>query len=382
MLFLAAAKPPKIPVIKQKFRASSLFRAGTIPLANHNQSENIMRLANPILRNIYVLFVLCLVLVNARAQETATSSLRIYGAWVRPAETMSAAYVQITNDGTATDTLVAVISSAAITELHETRIENNVARMRPVTAVLIPAGETVRLEPGGIHIMLMGLPRPLLENDTLYLTLHFASGIAITVGAWVSPTPIPYELPTDDLTQAALAAAAHGTYVGQVAAISIQTQDFVAPSSDAALTRLSDTAGKWRVIFFGYMHCPDFCPLTLVEYRKTKVLLGTAAQDVQFMFISVDAVRDTPAALRRYLDNFDVDFVGFSPDDTTLSRIQPDYGFYYQRRLESDGLAVYSIDHSTRSYLLDRDGVLRASFAYGTSPQMIADALLWYLANE
>ncbi|NJL56928.1 hypothetical protein HC928_18570 [bacterium] len=45
------------------------------------------------------------------------------------------------------------------------------------------------------------------------------------------------------------------------------------------------------------------------------------------MFISVDSVRDTPEAVRRYLDNFDPAFVGFSPDDTTLSRIQPDYDF-------------------------------------------------------
>lgn len=187
---------------------------------------------------------------------------------------------------------------------------------------------------------------------------------------------------TDTLTDLALTAQRQGIYVGQIEQPPVQVQDFSAPSSNPALSKFSDTDGTWRVIFFGYMHCPDFCPLTLVDYRNVKALLGDEAQEITFVFISVDSVRDTPDLMQPYLANFDPDFVGFAPDDATLSQIQPDYDFYYERRMDSGSQAIYTVDHSTRSYVVDRDGMLRASFAYDKDPQMIADALRWYLKNE
>lgn len=187
---------------------------------------------------------------------------------------------------------------------------------------------------------------------------------------------------TDALTEMALIAQQQDIYVGQIEQPPVRVQDFAAPSSVSALSKFSDTDGTWRVIFFGYMHCPDFCPLTLVDYRNVKELLGDEAQEITFVFISVDSVRDTPELMQPYLANFDPDFIGFAPDDATLSQIQPDYNFYYERRMDSGSQAIYTVDHSTRSYLVDRDGMLRASFAYDKDPQMIADALRWYLTNE
>ncbi len=319
------------------------------------------------------------------AQETG-DGIVIAGAWARPAPDAvdaSTAYLRIHNTGQHDDALVSIqTADAALAELHTMNMYGDVAQMRHVNILDIPAGETVILEPGGLHIMLMGLKHPLAEGDTLTLTLHFRSGRSVVVSAIVSNQPIPHAIAPDALTESALAAIEAGLYVGQVVNPPIQTQDFAAPSNFDHITRFSDLDGKWRVIFFGYMHCPDFCPLTLVDYIGVKERLGPAANEVAFVFITVDAVRDTPQALRAYLDNFDPDFIGFSADDQTLQRIQPDYGFYYSRRMDADSQAVYTIDHSTRSYLVDRDGVLRASFAYDTSPQKLADAVLWYLEQE
>src|SRR5690606_19620582 len=128
--------------------------------------------------------------------------------------------------------------------------------------------------------------------------------------------------------------------------------------------------------------CPDFCPMTLAEYKRIKTLLGENAASVEFVYISVDGVRDTPEAIRRYLSNFDPEFVGFSGDDETLARIQPDYGFYYRRRFDSGSRAEYVIDHSTRSYLVDHDGYLRATFTYDIRPEQVAQAIDWYLQQE
>ena len=333
----------------------------------------------PMLVIILMLMTVAIVI----AQDDDETMIRVTGAWARPGEEMSAAYLQIHNDSLTNDEqLIAVLLDIGWTEIHETQMENDVMRMRPVNAIDIPAGETVRLEPGGYHIMLMELTEPLIEGNTFTLTLIFASGEEISTETWISNIPIPHELDADALTELALTAVAEEHYVGQVVNPPIQVQDFIAPGSSENLTRLSDTNDTWRVIFFGYMHCPDFCPLTLIDYRDTRTLLGDVANEVTFMFISVDSVRDTPETVHSYLANFDPSFVGFSPDDSTLSRIQPDYGFYYERRLDEGTQAIYTVDHSTRSYLLDRNGVLRASFAYNTNPQQIADALLWYLENE
>lgn len=299
---------------------------------------------------------------------------------MRPAEEMSAAYLEITNNGRSPQQLIGVETAAANTvEIHETQMDGDMMHMRPAASVNIPGGETVKLEPGGKHIMLMGLTAPLAAGDTILLTLTFDSGAALEVEAVVSLEPVSE---TDALTTAALRAEADDVFVGDIANPPVAVQDFSAPSTDADVTRLSDLNGRWRLIFFGYMHCPDFCPLTLVDYKNAKAALAEAAAEVDFVFISVDADRDAIELMQAYLANFDPDFVGFSADDATLAHIQPDYGFYYERRLDSGSDAVYTIDHSTRSYLLDREGVLRTTFAYDTDPELIAGALQWYLAHE
>lgn len=235
----------------------------------------------------------------------------------------------------------------------------------------------------GVWVALALTPLHLVRGNTVQATLTKGSTppSALTSSAPLQ-APTATLLEADTLTRAALEAMEQGVYVGKVMNPPVQVQDFEAQGSLETLTHLSQTDGTWRVIFFGYMHCPDFCPLTLTDYKKAKAFLGEAADDVTFIYISVDAIRDTPQAMQRYLANFDPDFVGFSPDDATLAQIQPDYGFYYQRRMESDSQAYYTVDHSTRSYVLDRDGVLRTSFAYDTAPRVMADALLWYLEHE
>lgn len=97
----------------------------------------------------------------------------------------SAVYLTLTNRGAAADRLVAVRTDAAsIVEIHETQMENDVMRMRPLENGLeIPAGERVMLEPGGYHIMLLDLPRDLLPGEAIALTLVFESGVEMVIAA-------------------------------------------------------------------------------------------------------------------------------------------------------------------------------------------------------
>lgn len=104
--------------------------------------------------------------------------LHLSDAWARetvPGQTATAAYLTIANDGGSADTLIAVNAPVpARASLHRTRRDEGIARMRPIEGGLeIPPEETVRLEPGGPHIMIENLAEPLRAGETLRLTLRF-----------------------------------------------------------------------------------------------------------------------------------------------------------------------------------------------------------------
>jgi copper(I)-binding protein len=123
----------------------------------------------------------------------ASPELSIEGGWVRAADFVtddhehplnSAAYLVIQNSGRAADLLTGAETEAAnVVEIHETTIMEDVMRMRKLEGLEVPAEGSAELEPGGVHLMLLGLTRPLLEGEEVGLTLHFqASGeIALTV---------------------------------------------------------------------------------------------------------------------------------------------------------------------------------------------------------
>jgi periplasmic copper chaperone A len=86
----------------------------------------------------------------------------------------SAAYLTVINEGDAVDRLVAAASPAAErAALHTHLMEHGVAKMRPVDAIEVAPGAPIVLQPGGLHVMLMGLKAPLAEGETLPLTLTF-----------------------------------------------------------------------------------------------------------------------------------------------------------------------------------------------------------------
>lgn len=101
----------------------------------------------------------------------------------------AAAYMAISNEGEAADRLLGIETPAAQkTSLHATEhAGDGVARMRPVAGIEIPAGETVNLEPGGLHVMLMGLTAPLKEGDMVPATFLFERAGAVSVEFMVDP---------------------------------------------------------------------------------------------------------------------------------------------------------------------------------------------------
>jgi periplasmic copper chaperone A len=112
----------------------------------------------------------------ASAQEARAGDLAVQRPWTRAAGqgATGAGFLSVSNRGAAADRLLSASTPAArAVELHTMLRDGDVMRMRAVDAIEIPAGQTVALRPGGLHIMLVGLSRPLREGETVPLTLRF-----------------------------------------------------------------------------------------------------------------------------------------------------------------------------------------------------------------
>jgi periplasmic copper chaperone A len=101
---------------------------------------------------------------------------------------VGAAYFTVRNAGHETAVIVAIsCPAAAMAMLHETTVEGGTSRMRPRERLEIAPGQTVVLEPGGLHVMLHGLKRTLVVGEHVPLTLQLGNGEELAVSAQVRP---------------------------------------------------------------------------------------------------------------------------------------------------------------------------------------------------
>ena len=120
--------------------------------------------------------------------------------------------------------------------------------------------------------------------------------------------------------------------------------------------KLEDFRGKAVVVFFGFTHCPDICPTTLADLSGAIKQLGSDAERVQVLFVTVDPERDTPDALAKYVGAFDPRFLGLYGDMAATQRVAKEFKIYFEKRKTGNS---YSVDHSGQSYVIDPQGRLR-----------------------
>ncbi len=120
-----------------------------------------------------------------RAHEYQVGPIQIGHPWARatvPGQQAGGAFLKLQNTGTGGDKLVSASTAAAKSaEIHTMAMEGNVMRMRELGALDIPAGQTIELKPGGLHIMFMGLKEPLKVGDSVPLRLKFERAGEVTV---------------------------------------------------------------------------------------------------------------------------------------------------------------------------------------------------------
>jgi protein SCO1/2 len=142
-----------------------------------------------------------------------------------------------------------------------------------------------------------------------------------------------------------------------------------------------DFRGKYMLVFFGFTHCPDICPAELQVMSAALDALGSKADEVVPIFVTLDPERDTPEAVGAYVKNFGKNFVGLSGPPAAIAEAAKAYRVTYSKfRYSGKGVNYgYSIDHSALVYLMDKNGKYLSHFAYGTPAAKMTETLRRYL---
>ena len=139
---------------------------------------------------------------------------------------------------------------------------------------------------------------------------------------------------------------------------------FALQGSDGAELGLGRYRGKVVVMAFGFTSCASVCPVTLSTLAQARKQLGPDADELQVVYVTVDPERDDARRMREYLAKFDPSFVGGTGSEAELAAVRDEYGILASK-LEAG--SDYSVSHSSYTYLIDREGRLRALMPYGRS---------------
>lgn len=133
--------------------------------------------------------------------------------------------------------------------------------------------------------------------------------------------------------------------------------------------------GKWSAVFFGFVTCPDICPVTLQALAQMQDRLGADAARFQTVFVSVDPKRDTPALIKTYLDQpgYPAHALGLTGTPDQVAAIAKAYRVYYAYvpRAAKDG-GGYDVSHSGAIYLVNPKGVTVGTLTEAMGPPAMA----------
>ena len=174
-------------------------------------------------------------------------------------------------------------------------------------------------------------------------------------------------------------------FVGLFLIISLSPMAYSMPDMSKALSdaeflttkskdfKLEVFKGKIILIFFGYTHCPDICPATLLDISKSMKELGKDAEKIQPIFISVDYKRDTPEHLATYVKFFDKRIIGITSDKKNIDKISQYFRTKYA--LLDAASENYIVEHSSNIYILDQSLQVRRIIANGLPSSEITRAV-------
>ncbi len=134
-----------------------------------------------------------------------------------------------------------------------------------------------------------------------------------------------------------------------------------------------DFRGKPLLVFFGFTHCPDFCPTTMFEISEIIKALGRDADRARALFITIDPERDTPEALKAYISSFDPRITALTGEPEAIAAVAKSYRAIFRRVPLADG--GYTLDHTVIVYLMGKDGRFISPFSLKRTTAQSAEEL-------
>jgi len=138
-------------------------------------------------------------------------------------------------------------------------------------------------------------------------------------------------------------------------------------------------AGRWSLLFFGYLDCPDVCPMSLGAMRAMQRRLagqGVAPEQLQFVLVSVDSDNDDPARMRGYLEAIAPGFIGLTGSAEMVRRLADSMAVYYTTQGSAgEQDAIPRIDHTSSLMIIGPDGRTLGAFQPPLEPSRMSAAL-------
>ena len=127
---------------------------------------------------------------------------------------------------------------------------------------------------------------------------------------------------------------------------------------------LSDSS-KVKIVFFGFLNCPDICPTTLTEVANLLKKLEGLSKNIDPIFITVDPTRDTAELLKNYLSFFDERIIGLTGTQEEIEKVSNQYHVYYSYQNKGK-VEDYTVNHTANMYLIDEKNNVEKIFVPGT----------------
>ncbi|PJZ70386.1 hypothetical protein CH373_12120 [Leptospira perolatii] len=140
----------------------------------------------------------------------------------------------------------------------------------------------------------------------------------------------------------------------------------------------SSLNGELFVVYFGFSHCPDMCPLALSDITIAYQNLNPQEQSkVRPVFISVDPERDTPEVMKKYVERFPGKaLVAMTGKKQLLETMQIGFGARSKKVSAPSLEGGYSVDHTVLIYLVSKQGKILAAYPSGTSPEELRKGII------
>lgn len=213
------------------------------------------------------------------------------------------------------------------------------------------------------HSSSIVIARPISDGPAVKRAANSPIGAMLAIALATAPAPAEAVQPTaSTLVQPDRT---------QLVETPVVMNDFALTNVDAQPFKFSELRDQTALVFFGFTNCPSVCPPTMQRLREVQRTLAGEKSHLKCVFISVDGERDTPAAMKGFLEPFMPGFVGLTGDPRAVRDIAAEFSAVFFKGMPTDDAGGYNVEHTSQVYLVDRNGRLRATFFNAPAGDMI-----------